>query len=76
MSVVKEHAPTKPPMPIQEFRALGYEFVAYVKPVTAQKGMMRYVIHRADGSKLTTTHSPADADAIIVMCGLEPVSLH
>lgn len=68
-----------PPMPVQDFLALGLRDLAYVKPLAVTDGedtRLIYAIHSADGSAVGAAESRELAFAAVRQNGLEPVSLH
>ena len=62
-------------MTAQDFRALGLEQLAYVKPVTAD-GRTAYSVHAADGTEIAVMADRAIADAAVRQHDLEPLSVH
>lgn len=59
----------------QDFRALGLEQLAYVKPVTVD-GETAYAVHAADGTEIAVMADRTVACAAIRQHDLEPLSVH
>ena len=60
---------------VQDFRALGLEQLAYVKPIKAD-GRIAYSVHAADGTEIAVMADRAIACATIRQHDLEPLSVH
>jgi hypothetical protein len=60
---------------VQDFRALGLEKLAYVKPIKAD-GRIAYSVHAADGTEIAVMADHAIACATIRQHDLEPLSVH
>ncbi len=63
------------PMTSQDFRALGLEKMAYVKPITAD-GQAAFSVHAADGTEIAVMADRAIACAAVRQHDLEPLSVH
>ncbi len=59
-----------------DLAALGLEQFAYIKPVAAEDGSIRYAIHAADGSEMGVTDNHDLAFAAVRQHDMEPVSVH
>ena len=59
-----------------DLATFGLAQIAYVKPVAAEDGSIRYVIHAADGSELGVADNHDVAFAAVRQHDLEPFSVH
>jgi hypothetical protein len=62
-------------MTAQDFKALGLEQLAYVKPVAAD-GRTAFSVHAADGTEIAVMADRAIACAAVRQHDLEPLSVH
>ncbi len=59
----------------RDFDALGFEQLAYVKPVKVD-GRTAFAVHAADGTEIAVMSDREVARAVIRQHDLEPVSVH
>lgn len=64
------------PLPVEDFRNLGLDHIAYVRQVIDDSGHDRFAIHAADGTELVVIDGRDMALGTIRQHELEPVSLH
>ena len=60
----------------EQFALLGIADIAYVKPVTDEKGERLFAIHAADGRQVGVMADREVAFAAVRQNELEPVSVH
>lgn len=60
----------------EQFALLGIADIAYIKPVTGEKGEHLFAIHAADGRQVGVMADREVAFAAVRQNELEPVSVH
>ncbi len=63
------------PLSHHEFRLLGADRIAFIKPVT-REGRTVFAVHAANGKRLALLDSYEVACMTVVQNDLEPVSVH
>ena len=62
-------------LPAKDFAMLGFQYVAYVKPVVTQQ-QVAWSVHVADGSQIAVLNKRDVAFAAVRQQDLEPLSVH
>lgn len=60
----------------KDFRELGVQHIAYIRPVRREENQIAYSIHAADGNLLSVMDSLHEAAIAARLNDLEPVTLH
>ncbi len=64
-----------PPMSTRDFAELGFQQVAYIKPVEGEDGTA-FAVFAANGQQLGLMETRDVAQAALIQNDLEPVSVH